>query len=206
MTKLSTEQMLYLLYAVSYSEEGTVTKGTVKGHLPKDQQKNADSIYSVLEQKKLIESPKKSRLSVTEQGLKSLISNLQTTKYRFESQKGQKVINTVLHCLQLASSETQAVPLAEKMDFDTFVEKFKALYIEERKRQELRGVVAIHSQDICQKFMEDNRISQTTLDKYFEMLKSTGKVFAVTEKQNLIKNLMMVIFASNEERQVYLIG
>lgn len=70
------------------------------------------------------------------------------------------------------------------MDFDTFVEKFKALYIEERKRQELRGVVAIHSQDICKKFIEDNPISQTTLDKHFEMLKSTGKVFAVTEKDD----------------------
>ena len=186
MTKLSEEQMLYLLFAVSYAEEGTgtVTKGTVKGYLPKDQQKNADSIYSVLEQKKLIESPKKSRLSVTEQGLKALVSNLKTTKYRFETQKGQKVINTVLHCLQLASSESQAAPLAEDMDFDTFVEKFKALYIEERKRQELRGVVAIHSHNICQKFMEDNPISQTTLDKYFEMLKSTGKVFAVTEKDD----------------------
>ncbi len=184
MTKLSTEQMLYLLYAVSYSEGGTVTKGKVKEHLSKDQQKNADSIYSVLEQKKLIESPKKSRLAVTEPGLNALVSNLQTTKYKFDSQKGQKVINTVLHCLQLASSESQTAPLAEEMDFDSFIEKFKALYLEERKRQELRGVVAIRSQDICKKFMEDNPISQTTLDKYFEMLKSTGKVFAVTEKDD----------------------
>ncbi len=184
MTKLSEEQMLYLLYALSYAEEGTgtVTKGTVKGHLPKEQQKNADSIYGVLEQKKLIESPKKSRLSVTEQGLKALVSNLQTTKYRFDSQKGPKVTNALLHCLQLTSSEAQTAASETEMDFDTFVEKFKALYLEERKRQELRGVVAIHSQDICQKFMEEHPISQTTLDKYFEMIKSTGKVFAVTEK------------------------
>jgi hypothetical protein len=184
MTKLSTEQMLYLLYAVSYTQEGTVTKGKVKEHLPKDHQKNADSIYTVLEQKKLIESPKKSRLLVTDQGIKALVFNLQTTKYRFDSQKGQKVLNTVLYSLQIASSDFQTSPLSEVMDFDTFVEKFKALYINERKRQELRGVVAIHSQDICQKFMEDNSISQITLDKYFEMLKSTGKIFAVTEKDD----------------------
>jgi hypothetical protein len=76
MTKLSTEQMLYLLYAVSYSQDGTVTKGKVKEHLPKDQQKDADSIYTVLEQKKLIESPKKSRLLVTDQGLKALVFQL----------------------------------------------------------------------------------------------------------------------------------
>lgn len=182
MTKLSTEQMLYLLYAVSYLEEGTVTKGTVKGHLPKDQQKNADSIYGVLEQNKLIESPKKSRLSVTEQGLKALVSNLQTTKYRFDSQKGPKVTNTLLHCLQLRSFEAQTAASEAEMDFDIFVEKFKALYLEERKHQELQGVVAIRSQDICQKFMEQNPISQSHLDKYFERLKSTGKVFAVTEK------------------------
>ncbi len=184
MTKLSTEQMLYLLYAVSYSQEGTVTKGKVKEHLPKDNQKNAESIYGVLEQKKLIESPKKSRLLVTQQGLKTLLSTLQTTDYKFESQKGKNVINTILHCLQLVSSEHQTARLTEEIDFDTFVEKFKALYIDERKRQELRGVVAIHSQDICQKFMEDNPISQITLDKYFEMLKSTGKIFAVTEKDD----------------------
>ncbi len=184
MTKLSTEQMLYLMYAVSYSEDGTVTKGTVKSYLPKDQQKDADSLYEALSGKKLIESPKRNRLSVTEEGLKILVSSLQTTKYKFNSQKGPKVINTVLDCLQLVSPETKAAPLSEEMDFDTFVEKFKALYIEERKRQELRGVVAIHSQDICQKFRKQNSISQSNLDKYFEMLKSTGKVFAVTEQDD----------------------
>ncbi len=184
MTKLSTEQMLYLLYAVSYSQEGTVTKGTVKSYLPKEQQKDADSIYEALLQKKLIDSPKRNRLLVTAQGLKALVSNLQTTKYRFDSQKGPKVTNALLHCLQVTSPEAQTAASEEEMDFDTFVEKFKALYLEERKRQELRGVVAIHSQDICQKFMEHNPISQSNLDKYFEMLKSTGKVFAVTEQDD----------------------
>ena len=184
MTKLSTEQMLYLLYAVSYSEEGTVTKGTVKPYLPKESQKNADSIYDALFQNKLIESPKRHRLSVTPQGLKALVSNLQntTTHKLFNSQKGSKVVNTLVYCLQLTTSEAQASPLAEEMDFETFLEKFKALYLEERKRQELRGVVAIHSHDISQKFMEQNPISQSQLDKYFDMLKSTGKIFAVIEQ------------------------
>jgi hypothetical protein len=68
------------------------------------------------------------------------------------------------------------------MDFDTFVEKFKAIYIDERKRQELRGVVAIHSQDICQKFMEDNSISQITLDKYFKKLKQLAKSLLLRKK------------------------
>jgi hypothetical protein len=184
MTKLSTEQMLYLLYAVSYSEDGTVTKGTVKSYFPKEQRKDTDSIYDDLLQNKLIESPKRYRLSVTEQGLKTLVSNLQTTEFRFNSQKGYKVVNAILHCLQRTSSDGQNVPSTKEMDFETFVEKFKALYLEERKRQELRGVVAIRSQDICQKFREHNSISQSNLDKHFEMLKSTGKVFAVTEKDD----------------------
>lgn len=186
MTKLSTEQMLYLLYAVSYSEEGSVTKGTVKSYLPKDQQKDADSIYEALSEKKLIESPKRHRLSVTEQGRKALVSSLQntTTHKLFNSQKGAKVVNTLVYCLQLTSSEVQTTGLEEEMDFETFVEKFKSLYFEERKRQEIRGVVAIHSQDISQKFRENNPISQSNLDKYFEMLKSTGKVFAVIEKDD----------------------
>ncbi|WP_298906937.1 hypothetical protein [uncultured Nostoc sp.] len=44
MTKLSIEQMLYLLYTVAYSNEGTVTQGTVKEHLSKELKKNADDI------------------------------------------------------------------------------------------------------------------------------------------------------------------
>ena len=70
------------------------------------------------------------------------------------------------------------------MDFDTFVEKFKALYFEERKRQELRGVVAIRSREICHKFLEQNDISQSNLNKNFALLKSNGKVFAVIEKED----------------------
>ncbi len=188
MTKLSTEQMLYLLYAVSYSEGGTVTKGKVKEHLSKDQQKNADSIYSVLEQKKLIESPKRSRFLVTQQGLKTLLSTLQTTDYKFESQKGKNVINTILHCLQLVSSEPQTDHLTDEIDFDTFVEKFKALYLEESKQQALSGVVVIRKREICKKFMEQNLISQENLDKYLESLKSTGKVFAAAGKEDEIIN------------------
>lgn len=190
MTKLSTEQMLYLLYAVSYSQEGTVTKGTVKSYLPKEQQKDADSIYEALFQKKLIESPKRSRLSVTEQGLKALVSNLQktTTHKLFDSQKGHKVVNTLVYCLQLTSSEAPAHTLEEEMDFDTFVEKFKALYLEESKHQALRGVVAIRKREICQKFMEQNSISQPNLDKYFERLKSTGKIFAAAGRDDEIVN------------------
>lgn len=183
MTKLPIEQMLYLLYTVAYSNEGTVTQGTVKEHLSKELKKNAGDIYNTLYQQNLLESPKRRRISVTEEGRKALVANLQTTDYEFDSSKGQKVLNTLLHCLKLTSLKDyiSSVPI-EDIDFDTFVEKFKELYFSERKQQELRGVVAIRSRDICQKFREKNTISQSNLDNYFNKLKSTGKVFAVTEK------------------------
>jgi hypothetical protein len=183
MNQLSTVQLLYLLYAKAYSDRDTVTKSVVKSYLSKELQKEAEQIYEVLFQHKLIESPKKNRISVTHLGMKVLAVNLQTTKYRFDSVKGPRVINTLLEYIQQTYSDFHSsLASDEEMDFDTYVEKFKALYFEERKRQELLGVVAIHSRDICQKFQENNSISQSQLDKYFDKLKSTGKVFAVTEK------------------------
>ncbi|MBG1266900.1 hypothetical protein [Nostoc sp. WHI] len=183
MTKLSIEQMLYLLYTVAYSDEGTVTQGTVKEHLSKELKKNADDIYNTLYQENLLESPKRRRISVTEEGRKALVANLQITDYKFDSSKGQKVLNTLLHCLKLTSlKDYVSSVLIEDMDFDTFVEKFKELYFAERKQQELRGVVVIRSRDICQKFSEKNPISQSNLDNYFNKLKSTGKIFAVIEQ------------------------
>jgi len=183
MTKLSIEQMLYLLYTVAYSDEGTVTQGTVKEHLSKEIKKNADDIYNSLYQQNLLESPKRRRISVTEEGRKALVANLQITDYKFDSSKGQKVLNTLLHCLKLTSLKDYVSSVSgEDMDFDTFVEKFKELYFAERKQQELRGVVVIRSRDICQKFSDKNYISQSNLDNYFNKLKSTGKVFAVIEQ------------------------
>lgn len=183
MPQLSTEQLLYLFYAFAYSDGDSVTKSVVKSHLSTDAQKNAESICDFLCQQQLIESPKKGRLVVTENGTKALVANLLTTDYKFDSTKGPKVVNSLLDCLKMASSEIQLSSLpVEEMGFNTFVEKFKALYFEERRRQELRGVVVIRSKEICQKFIEDNPISQSQLDKYFQQLKSNGLVFAVIEK------------------------
>lgn len=182
MAQLSTEQLLYLLYAVAYSTEGTVTKGTVKKHLSKKYQNDAEKICKDLSDMKLLESPKRGRLAVTDMGMRALVTNLQTTDYKFNSQQGVKVLNTLLYCVKLTATYPQTSSgSVEDMDFETFVEKFKALYFEERRRQELRGVVAIHSRDLCQKFMEDNPISQSKLQEYFDLLKEAGYVFAVTE-------------------------
>lgn len=184
MKQLSILQLLYLLYAKAYSAEGSVTKSVVKSYLPKELQRDAESTYEVLFRQNLVASPKKGRLSVTDLGEKVLVVELQATEYRFESIKGPKVLNTLLDFLKFASPESQSFSALEDINFETFVEKFKALYLEERKHQELNGVVAIHSQDICQKFMKYNSISQSKLKEYFDKLKSSGKVFAVTEKDD----------------------
>lgn len=187
MSQLSTVQLLYLLYAQAYSSEGTVTKSVVKSYFSKKLQKDAEESYQALIEKGLIESPKKNRLSLTDLGRKILASSLTTTDYRFDSVKGPKVINTILEYLQQVSSNSHISTSAdEEMSFDTYVEKFKELYLEERKRQELHGVVAIYSRIMRQKFAETYPISPALLDKYFEMLKSKGKVFAVTEKDEEI--------------------
>jgi hypothetical protein len=183
MSQLSTVQLLYLLYAHAYSNEGSVTKSVVKSYLSKKLQKEAEQCYEGLIEHKLIESPKKNRLSVTTLGKKILVSNLKTTKYRFDSVKGPKVINILIEYLQQEFSNSgNPSSNIEYIDFDSYVENFKALYFEERKRQELLGVVAIYSRVIRQKINENYPISQALSDKYFERLKSDGKVFTVTEK------------------------
>ncbi|MBD2667298.1 hypothetical protein [Richelia sinica] len=179
MTKLSIVQLLYLLYVQAYSDEGSVTKGVVKSYLPRDLKDNAEKTYEDLIKQHLIESPKRNRLSITILGKETLIAELRTTKYRFDTVKGQRVINTIIDLLQQMSCNPSDV---EDIDYETFVEKFKELYFTERRKQELHGVVAISSREICQNFSKINSISQVLLDEYFNRLKSTGKIFAVIEK------------------------
>ncbi|MBD1926430.1 hypothetical protein H6F74_09240 [Trichocoleus sp. FACHB-90] len=184
MAKLTTEQLIYLLYARAYTEGDTVTKSTVKSYLSAEWKETVDKIYDALQAQELIKQTGKGRLSVTEQGVQALIANLATTDYKFSSVKGPKVLNTLLTCIKEAvNSHSQVMPFKE-MTFDEFQEKFKSLYFEERRKQELRGVVAIHSQELCQKFTKHNSISQEKLSQYFELLKSNGKIFAVEEKGN----------------------
>lgn len=180
MTNLSTDQLLYLLCVVAYSIKGTVTKGVVREHLPKKFQKDAEHIYEALSEQKLVKPTGRSRLSVTEEGRNILVSNLQTTKYQFDSSKGPKVLNTLLDYLQQTSSKAKTSSTnVEEMEFDAFVEKFKELYFEEKRRQELRGVVVIRKREIGQIFIKENLISQLRLDKYLEMLKSQGEISVV---------------------------
>lgn len=184
MVKLTTEQLIYLLYAKAYSEPDTVTKGNVKSYLPKAWKGTSEKIYEALQTQKLISPANRGRFAVTKQGVEALVSNLVTTDYKFDSVKGPKVLNTLLACIRKSAEIPHQVGSSKEMSFDEFEQRFKTLYFEERRQQELKGVVAIHSQDICRKFIKQNSISQENLNQYFESLKTSGKLFAVNEEGN----------------------
>lgn len=182
MTRLTIEQLIYLLYAKAYTEVDTVTKGTVKSYLTQEWKSIAENIYDTLLQQELIKQTSKGRFSLTEQGLEALVIGLATTDYKFDSVKGAKVLNTLLACMQLSVNFHEQIVSSKEMSFDEFEEKFKKLYFEERRKQELRGVVAIHSQELCKQFEKMYPISENKIAQYFDLLKSEGKIFAVIEK------------------------
>jgi hypothetical protein len=197
MNKLSTDEFLYLLYTFSNArEKGTVVQSVVKEALSRDKKaldkKQLEKIVD-LTQKKLIQlelievSKTKSRhLSITDNGLKTLVSNLAETDYQFKTQKGEKVLNTLIYCIQLASKGwNNNLPSEFKTsDYDIFLKKFKDLYFEERQRQELDGIVAIRKKDITQKFIQKYDMTDENFTKYFDKLKLNKKIFVTAGKED----------------------
>jgi len=194
MTQLTDEEMLYLFYAEAYSQAGTVTKGEVKSQFPSGSKEKAEKLYDGLKQKALIEPADKNgkttnekgepvkergRFTLTTLGRKVLVSKLAGTSHDFSSSKSYRVLNTLINCLFAYIKDADQ---ATQMNFDEFREKFKALYLEERKQQELQGVVAIHSQELCKKFVRQYSISEEKLRQYFEQLKKNGEILTVIEK------------------------
>lgn len=71
---------------------------------------------------------------------------------------------------------------AQGMTFEEFQEKFKSLYCETRRKQELRGVVAIHRVELCQKFAEQYSVPRSLVDSYFNKLIENQVIFVATER------------------------
>jgi hypothetical protein len=190
MKEISKDELLYLLYAFSQTrEEETVTKSAVKEALSRDKKdlakqkfpKYVDSIYESLVKQELIKSPKKGRLSLTDAGISIIASNLAVAESSFfDSPKGPKILNSLLYFIKTSYSGSEN--LTREMSFDTFVEKFKDLYFEEKKHQENRGVVVIRAKEICSKFQSREQISQDSISNYFNRLKSDGRIFSTVEK------------------------
>ena len=184
MIKLKPEQMIYLLHAAAYLELDTITKGSVKKHLPIEWRDQAEEIYDTLQAQELINPSSKGRFSMSEKGSDALILSLKSTNYRFTSIKGPKVLNALIDCFKKASEINSEAPLSQEMSFDEFQDKFKALYFEERRRQEIRGVVAIHSKELRSRFRKESFISDEKISEYFEKLKLTKKILTVIEREN----------------------
>jgi hypothetical protein len=184
MTKLTAEQLIYLLYASAYTEANTVTKSTVKSYLPSEWKKKAEKIYDALGSQGLIEQTSKGRFFVTEQGTTALVTNLVTTDYKFDSVKGPKVLNILLTCIKKAAEAHSQLRSFKEMSFDQFQEQFKSLYFSERKQQSLQGVVAIRKREISRQFIEQNSISPQEFEKYFEMLKTKGEISVIEGRED----------------------
>lgn len=200
MIQLTQGQMNYLLYAKAYAkaEEGeTVTSGTVKSHLIRDLSTESrdvgaevakihdfllDNLLITLATKDGNPTKKNGRFCLTGDGNKALLYNLAQTNYKFTSSKGYKVLNTLLGCIQDTSNIHSQVIRSEVIVWDEFQTKFKELYFEERRQQEGHGVVTIYKKDLCQKFAEQNSISQKNVEQNFEILKANGEILVVTEK------------------------
>ena len=116
MTEISTEQMLYLLYTFAYSTEGTVTRSTVRNNLSKKYRLNVKQVCDSLCDLKLLESPKRGRIKVTDIGIKTLVINLKITEFEFTSVKGPKILNALISCLRLAGKYNQIND--QKVDFE----------------------------------------------------------------------------------------
>ncbi|GAB4375909.1 MAG: hypothetical protein Kow00121_22170 [Elainellaceae cyanobacterium] len=199
MNKLSADELLYLLYAYSNARgEGTVLQSVVKEALARDKktldkkqlEKTVSSIQEKLIELELIEIPKTKgkRLAITDNGIKVLVVNLAETDYEFKTQKGEKLLNTLIHCIRLAMNvEDNSLFEVENFDYDMFLKDFKSLYFEERQRQELDGVVAIRRKDITQKFTQKYNMSDEVFNKYFDKLTADKKIFITASKEdNLI--------------------
>jgi len=188
MQNLSTEQLLYLLYAFAYTEEdkNSVTQGTVKRYLPKVYHTKAMAICKELLEKNLLDSPQFRRVTLSESGKQSLVFNLQTTDYRFTTVKGSRVVNALMECLKLAASLDSSEDNGQtvELSFEEFIEKFKTLYFQERKQQSLQGTYVIREKDILSKFSEQTGLSNPLLKQHYERLKSEGIVSAVQGRED----------------------
>jgi len=192
MMSLSTGELLYLFYALAYSEDSSnsVTQGTIKRYLPKVHAGEANEICQSLLDKQLLESPKPRRVVVSGVGQQALVDNLKITDYRFVTSKGYRVTNTLLRCLQMASSASSSPNSIPEMTFENFVEKFKDFYFTEKQRQSSSGVYVIREKEILKSFANQYKISEELLHSYYLQLQEEGLISVAEGRKD--KNLQWI--------------
>ena len=177
MTDLSTEQLLYLLYARAYlDDDGTVLKSAVKSCLSRAAREGAEEVCEKLQQKNFLEYARKGRISLTEQGEEVLLVNIGKTDYEFTSNKGAKVLNTLMLLIKQALGELSD----DEITFAEFKEKIKEFYFDERKTQSLKGVALVKKRELAKRFIDQRLLSHKGFNEFFSELKRQGEI-SVTE-------------------------
>lgn len=67
-----------------------------------------------------------------------------------------------------------------EVSFNTARDIFKTIYNQIKRQQELRGVVAVKSDEVKQKYMEQTGENKETTDRYFDLLKNKD-IYTVNE-------------------------
>ncbi|HEY9695684.1 MAG TPA: hypothetical protein V6D10_00195 [Trichocoleus sp.] len=177
MADLSTEQLLYLLYARAYLEDdGTVLKSAVKSCLSKVDREKSEKIYEALQRESLIQPARRGRISLTKQGEEALLVNLGKTDYEFTSNKGAKVLNMLMLLIKQALGES----FHDEITFAEFREKFKEFYFDERKTQSLKGVALVKKRELAGRFIDQHLLSRKGFNEFFDELKRQGNI-SITE-------------------------
>lgn len=173
MIDINKEQFIYLLQSFICSEGYRVSIESVKFNLP---HQKAGVIYSSLKGLGLVQEIDSESFYITEKGFYSVVLAMTSNNSHYGVSKSG-VINNLISALKEANTSKQ-----KGMSLEEFEVEFKSLYLNKRRKQELRGVVCIRSKEILYDFMIQNpSITQEKLEEYFNWLKSSGKIFAVIE-------------------------
>lgn len=181
MANLSKAEAMYLLHALAYAEEGGAPRGVLRARLPAALQGGAESACKGLLKKGLLQETARSSVAATESGVAALVAHLRTTGMAFATAKGPRILNALADLFKIAAPATK---LTTEMDYDTFVERFRRLYDQEKLQQEKRGIVAIHTQDLRDRFLRHEGLSPDRFDEHLARLKASRQVFTMVEKSH----------------------
>ena len=161
-----------------------VKKGDLNGRIVKKGEKSADyaTILESLEKDdKAIERitiSNRTQFRMTQRGEHTLVEGLKNKDLQVRTNTEKALLKLFLK----VSTNFSTIENEPEMDFENFTVRFKEIYFEERKIQELRGgAVVIRSKEICQKFSQRYPISEPSLKTNFNLLKENDKIFSVVE-------------------------
>jgi hypothetical protein len=183
-------EMLYLLYALAYSDERGVTKSVVKKRVPTFVRGKAEDVFQILESQQFIKLLRKGRFIVLDAGKKALTFALLTTQYQFNLVRSSRVISTLVACFQNAYFQNWLQMNLAKDDgacsFEFFVEKFKGFYniIIKQNRRRI-GVGITRKREFIEKFQEIG-VTPEVFEKHFQKMEAEYIINVEKGRQDLL--------------------